>query len=1468
MQKRHLWKIKLPAGRVEMTVDLGTVTAGSTLIATGRFTGGQNTEMLWQAPNGSYSLWLMSAGGIEQTLQVNLPAGYSVVGVDGGGIPNPAANTVLDPGTSQLMLEDAAGNLAYGSFYTSATGSGFTATPIGTAPAGSTVEATGNYNIANYFGDGQVLLQTSPDTFTPFDSNLSPFTLPDGFTVVPNSTGDDFGSDLPATLITDASGTVEALLEGGTVITQGQPTAVAVSAVIGTLQPNQTIAAVGGLNSNGSTDILLQQGSTLEQWVVSQGTIAQTVTLPLPAGFSVAGMAGFNGTQGIVLTDAAGDVDLIGATTSDPPAAAPFPAGTPAIVLDGNYDVLSDPGVNATLSDYLAELASGVPLSATGARILTIQQGALSACSYEQVAAGNLTLAAWEQNVATLNAIAADCRTDGITVQIETLLGWEGDFGAAQTYQWLDPALAAGLPIGYVEDNQEFSTWTALNTTTLAARELQDIQIIHAALPDAVFGEWEQTGAPDTTGTITAYHAFLQDWYTTLNADAARQGLPGISYIIADQYFSPILTTGTTVSETGQDPGAYVSVNAVASLARDAGAEGVQVEIQDGADATDLNPLQALARQELTISQEATLGIAAIQLSEAFDQLPVSNAVDVPGATYNAAAELAAITPLYQSRSITTTGAVTLALPAQAVFAQGTSTALAGLSIGAGTADQADRLAVVLIAQTATLSATPFGAATVGHDGANILILNGTPADVAAELATLTIDEPVAGPDSIDVEAFGSAGRVAGGTIDVLATSAGGATTYTPSAAGVLPQLWTAASAIVNNGVIVSEGFTWNPGDGLDAAGFIGGTTITPVTDILVDQPLLQGTLSAIGASYAAADLAWHPANSWAVYAPLNDSTTRTLAAEPTAVGIAASQLTFDPPSGQLDTETDTIAPAPASAYASLPQFADPATPYYFANGGVAVTQYDTGDNPNWPTTLYDSGAGAITVLASGPDLTIADGSTGTMRVGSIQTTYGIVNGATQVVEVRYLGAASDPYDEVDQIFNPYSATPQLWQQINTVPIPVTMAGTSPLPLPSAATVTEYNTGNNPNWSNTLWINTDQTISAAGDQIEAVTTEQGNWDSAATVAANGVAGVFAGVTWIGEGAILNADTLPAPTIQGWTAGQAAIAGSGIAGDWVTLTGSDGTVIGGAQIAADGTWQITPPPGFNPPAVYYVTARQFDLAGNSSTASVSQLLMDPAVIPQVWPSDGAPSPEGNALSLGPSAQITATGTNLLGFGGNDIVVTPRNGAGPSATYEFTASGNAYVGGAVPFAGSGDSINAVNGTTITVTSGTGDDILLSAGSIVIDSPATAITITGSNNSITLLGSAISLGLLGGNNTVDLAASGYLRLSPTGIGFITGTAGQETIIATPGSQTIYGFNPASGDQLDLRTILAGVSLTPTLSTLTNAISLTASGSDTVLLITGPTASDTVRLAGAGALSLATLIGENAFVLRPQLS
>ena len=119
-----------------MTAVIGTVIAGSKLIAIGKFTGSPNAGILWQAADGSHFLWLMLNAGVYQTLQVGLPAGYMVVGAEDGGIPNQGGNTVSAPGISELMLEDASGNLAYGSFYSSPTESGFTVTSIGSIGPG------------------------------------------------------------------------------------------------------------------------------------------------------------------------------------------------------------------------------------------------------------------------------------------------------------------------------------------------------------------------------------------------------------------------------------------------------------------------------------------------------------------------------------------------------------------------------------------------------------------------------------------------------------------------------------------------------------------------------------------------------------------------------------------------------------------------------------------------------------------------------------------------------------------------------------------------------------------------------------------------------------------------------------------------------------------------------------------------------------------------------------------------------------------------------------------------------------------------------------------------------------------------------------------------------------------------------------------------------------------------------------
>ena len=168
--------------------------------------------------------------------------------------------------------------------------------------------------------------------------------------------------------------------------------------------------------------------------------------------------------------------------------------------------------------------------------------------------------------MATLNAIAQACREQGIIVEVETGLGLNADWGPAQTQQWLKPAMAAGLPIGLVEDDSEANLQT-LDLAAAAARVLQNIAIINAAYPDAEFGEWRYLGDISNTGALTPYQASLRNWWMTLNGSAAALGLPGLSYVVADQYYSPQLVSSThKVSTAGQAPGIERCLQSVCRL--------------------------------------------------------------------------------------------------------------------------------------------------------------------------------------------------------------------------------------------------------------------------------------------------------------------------------------------------------------------------------------------------------------------------------------------------------------------------------------------------------------------------------------------------------------------------------------------------------------------------------------------------------------------------------------------------------------------------------------------------------------------------------------------------------------------------------------------------------------------------------------------------------------------------------------
>src|ERR1700761_8805047 len=265
------------------TTLVGTVPAGSRLVATGSFTSSTSVSLLFQLPSGTFVLWTRQGSQAPAIIPVTLPSGYSVVGSAGdyGGAA----------GMSQLLLRNTSGNLAYGTYAVNT--ASFAATSIGNPGANWSVEGNGDYNTF-YNGNDQVLLQTVHNgvgTLEAYQSNLPAFTTPAGFTAVPGGTGNFFGTDLPGTLLSNAQGTVEAVLSGGTVNTGGVTTAISQVSVLGTLQGGQTIAAVGPRNSDGSTDILLQNAGTLSEWVVQSGIVQQTMVLgTLPPGASVAGL--------------------------------------------------------------------------------------------------------------------------------------------------------------------------------------------------------------------------------------------------------------------------------------------------------------------------------------------------------------------------------------------------------------------------------------------------------------------------------------------------------------------------------------------------------------------------------------------------------------------------------------------------------------------------------------------------------------------------------------------------------------------------------------------------------------------------------------------------------------------------------------------------------------------------------------------------------------------------------------------------------------------------------------------------------------------------------------------------------------------------------------------------------------------------------------------------------------------------
>jgi hypothetical protein len=244
----------------------------------------------------------------------------------------------------------------------------------------------------------------------------------------------------------------------------------------------------------------------------------------------------------------------------------------------------------------------------------------------------------------------------------------------------------------------------------------------------------------------------------------------------------------------------------------------------------------------------------------------------------------------------------------------------------------------------------------------------------------------------------------------------------------------------------------------------------------------------------------------------------------------------------------------------------------------------------------------------------------------------------------------------------------------------------------------------------------------------------------------------------------------------------------------------------------------------------------------------------------WQSDGAASPENNAVVLDPSSLVTGTSTNSLGHGGQDVSIIRSNGA--AATYEFTSSGSVYVSGNVLFSGSGDIVNGVTGTTIEIASGAQDDILLSSGTVVLDNNLADATVTGNSDTVSA-GSTATTVILNGQSEIFSGSSDTVTLTAGSSGTISGNlnsigAGNGVTATLSGNGNYLnwavnvgtitggtiteggtGNNVTYGDSSDLT--VTGTSDSGMIGS-NGTLNFTTSSSDNILSINDPSANDTV--------------------------
>jgi hypothetical protein len=406
-----------------------------------------------------------------------------------------------------------------------------------------------------------------------------------------------------------------------------------------------------------------------------------------------------------------------------------------------------------------AEWFAGPAYSSDTANYLTALRDLLYSGDFG--ATGSTVLHIDEWNIAyytpVMSEIAQYCNAHGIKIAVETK--FTPGFGNA----WMAAAQMADLPIAYVEDDSEpynniasSSELSAAltNIPTIVASYRTELQNILNYYPNVQIGSWNEISQAGVTqsewNTLSvAYYRNLQTLVNSLQGTAAKSVYALEEYAWNSDPRDITWLAGYTSFSNAM---ANINVGQVLQL----GNYPWFVDVLSG---PELNALQEARSAE--VATNPALSLLGIDLeyiaSTNLNNIPWENGPIVDTGTFaNLSAELSAVYPLYQSGLITNTSSVNFSKN-NVFLIEPLPSGVSGLPIALPPASWSfGSISVALTSQMNILNATSYGAGTVSGQNTPELIFSGSPTDVAAEMASVTVSATSAATDIIYREIVGN----------------------------------------------------------------------------------------------------------------------------------------------------------------------------------------------------------------------------------------------------------------------------------------------------------------------------------------------------------------------------------------------------------------------------------------------------------------------------------------------------------------------------------------------------------------------------------------------------------------------------------------------------------------------------------------------------------------------------------------